>query len=93
MLTRTTEPTLPNATRILQAAGSEGQYATKYSNVYDLKSGDIYLFPFPGREEMVTFKLGDELKKGRHAYDMPKIKEYLRQSPSPTSGAPKLENH
>src|SRR4051812_35368694 len=45
MLTKTTEPTLPNAARILRAARSEGQYATKYSNVYDLKSGDIYLFP------------------------------------------------
>ncbi len=93
LLKKTTEPTLPNAARILKAARSDGQYATKYSNVYDLKSGDIYLLPFPGRDDIVTLKLGDELKKGRHAYDMPRIKEQLGQSPSPTSVAPKLGNH
>jgi hypothetical protein len=89
MLTKTTEPTLSNAAKILQAARSEGQYATKYSNVFDLKSGDIFLFPIPGRQDMVTLNLGEELKKGRHAYDMPKIKEQLAQSPTPISGPPK----
>ena len=91
MLTETTEPTLANAAKILQAARSEGQYATKYSNVYDLKACDIFLFPIPGREDMVTLNLGQELKMGRHAYDMPKIKEQVVQSRSPVFTDPKTK--
>ncbi|HWD93842.1 MAG TPA: hypothetical protein VG938_15990 [Verrucomicrobiae bacterium] len=83
MLTPTTEPTLLNAATILRAARQEGQYATKYSNVYDLNSGDIFLFPNPGRDDMVTIHLTEELKKGKHGYDMPNIKEELKQSPRP----------
>jgi hypothetical protein len=91
MLTETTEPTLSNAASILKAARQEGPYATKYSNIYDLKSGDIFLFPNPGRDDMVTLHLAEELKKGPHAYDMPKINEQLTQSPPPISVNPKAK--
>ena len=44
MLLQNPQPTLDNAAKVLRAAVQEGQYATKYSNVFDLKSGDIYIY-------------------------------------------------
>ena len=47
--------------------------------MFDLKSGEIFLFPFPDRDEEITFSLFDELKKGGHYFDMPQIQEQLKQ--------------
>ncbi len=82
-LTKSTEPTLANAAKILGAALQKGEYATKYSNVFDLNSGDIFLFPLPGRGNHVHLNLAVELKKGGHYFDMPQINEQLSQSPRP----------
>jgi predicted choloylglycine hydrolase len=79
MLTEDAVPTLANAAKILQAARQQGQYATKYSNVFDLKSGDIFLYRFPDQPEAVQLNLANELKKGRHSYDLPKIAEQLKK--------------
>jgi len=49
------------------------------NNVFDLRSGEIFLFPFPDQDAQVTFNLFDELKKGGHYYDMPRIQEQLEQ--------------
>lgn len=68
-------PSIANGARILRACLQKGQFATKYSNIYDLKSGDIFLFPAPDREESVKLNLVAELKKGGHYYDMPEIRE------------------
>jgi hypothetical protein len=70
-------PTPANAASILKLARQDGQYATKYSNVFDLKSGDIFLFRIPGQPETVKLNLERELKKGRHFYDIPSITEEL----------------
>jgi hypothetical protein len=83
MLTATTEPTVPNGEKILRAALQKGQYATKYFNIFDLKSGDIFLFPAPNRDDQVKFSLAAELKKGGHYYDMPEIHEQMTQPPRP----------
>lgn len=77
MLAEIPAPTLANAAKILQAARQQGQYATKYSNVFDLRSGDIFLFRFPDQPDAVKLNLAEELKKGRHFYDIPKISEQL----------------
>src|SRR4051812_49612371 len=61
----------------------KGQYATKYSNIFDLKSGDIFLFPFPDRDDEVKLNLAVELKKGGHYYDMPQIHKQLAEAPRP----------
>ncbi len=79
MLTPTTEPTVVNGEKILRAALQKGQYATKYFNIFDLKSGDIFLYPAPDREDQIKFNLAAELKKGGHYYDMPEIHEQLTQ--------------
>jgi hypothetical protein len=77
------EPTLNNAATILRAASQEGHYATKYSNVFDLKTGDIYLYRFPDQGEPVKLNLAEELKKGGHFYDIPQLKEQVGQKPRP----------
>jgi hypothetical protein len=75
--------TVASGAEILRACLQKGKYATKYSNIFDLKSGDIFLFPIPERNEPVKFNLQAELKKGAHYYDMPKIHEQLAQAPQP----------
>jgi hypothetical protein len=77
------EPTVANGARILRACLQKGQYATKYFNIFDLKSGDIFLFPDPAQDDQVKFNLAAELKKGGHYYDMPQIHEQLTQAPQP----------
>jgi hypothetical protein len=63
-------PTPANAALILTAAQQQGRNATRYANVFDLRSGDIHLYPRPGPPEAVVLSLQEELKKGRHRYDM-----------------------
>ena len=83
MLARSSEPTVRNGAKILRACLQKGQYATKYSNIFDLKSGDIFLFPAPTKDDAVKLNLTEELKKGGHYYDMAQIREQLNQSPRP----------
>lgn len=71
---------------LLQLSRQAGPYATRYSNVFDLKSGDIFLRSFHGQPvQTVEMKLNltDELKKGDHYYDMPLILEQGKQAPRP----------
>lgn len=76
------EPTVDNGIAILRACAQAGEDATKYSNIYDLKSGDIFLYP-AGQPNGVKFSLSAELKKGPHYYDMPNIGTELMQAPRP----------
>lgn len=83
MLMNAPEPTVANGVKILRACLQKGQYATKYSSVFDLKSGDIFLFQFPDRDDDVKLNLAVELKKGGHYYDMPQIREQMSRGPLP----------
>jgi hypothetical protein len=74
------QPTLASAAALLRAARQEGEHATKYSNVFDLKSGAIFLFRFPVAVEL---NLAEELRKGGHFYDIPDIREQLTQKLKP----------
>jgi hypothetical protein len=76
------EPTTENGARILRACRQSGQYATKYSNIFDLRNGDIVLF-FPGDESEVKLGLAAELKKGPHFFDLPEIRRQLGEAPRP----------
>lgn len=69
--------------RILAATHQEGDHnGTLYSNVYDLKAGLVYLYHFHNFEDEVVIDLEKELKKGRHAYDLPSLfpKSYAAES-------------
>ena len=83
MLGKSSEPTVSNGARILRACLQKGQYATIYFNIFDVRSGDIYLFPFPDKDDEAELGLGTELRKGRHYYDMADIHEQLQQSSRP----------
>jgi hypothetical protein len=65
--------TVANGASILHACLQEGKYATKYSNIFDLKSGEIYLYQFHQRVGMMRMNLRIELTKGGHYYEMPQI--------------------
>jgi hypothetical protein len=82
-LEKNPKPTVANAFKILHDCRQLGQYATKYCNIYDLKTGDIFLDPFPDLDDEVKLNLAAELKKGPHYYDMLQIQNELDQSPRP----------
>jgi hypothetical protein len=82
-LAKNPKVTVADGFRILKDCRQSGDYATKYSNIFDLKSGDIFLFPFPGRDDEVKLNLAAELAKGSHYYEMAKIKEQLALAPLP----------
>jgi hypothetical protein len=83
MIAQDSRPTVANAAKILKAAMQEGQYATKYSNVFDLKSGDIYVFRFTDQAEPIKLNLARELKEEGHFYDIPSLGEQLTQPLQP----------
>jgi hypothetical protein len=75
MLAAEPDPTPANAAAILKATRQEGRYATKYSNVFDLKSGEIMLVYISDRDNTTKLNLSEELKKGSHFYDIPDVSE------------------
>jgi hypothetical protein len=83
MVAEEPEPTSTNAAIILKAARQEGKYATKYSNVFNLKSGAIFVFRSPSRDDVVECDLARELKRGPHFYDIPSLREQLIQPLKP----------
>ncbi len=58
------EPTVAEGFQILHDSRQAGQYATRYSNVFDLKSGDIFLRTYPERDDVVRLNLAAELQQG-----------------------------
>lgn len=46
------------------------QDITVYSNIYDLKKGDIYLYYLHDFNHGIKFNLQSELSKGKHLYDL-----------------------
>jgi hypothetical protein len=83
LLAKTPETTAASGFRILQACLQQGKYATKYSCVYDLKSGDIFLWPYAAAQAEGKLNLAAELKKGGHYYDLPQLHQQLAQAPRP----------
>ena len=83
LLAVSSEATVANGIKILRASAQKGRYATKYSNLFDLKSGDIVIFRDSGAEPDAKLNLAVELKKGEHYYDIPQIREQLKQASRP----------
>ncbi|WAC12507.1 hypothetical protein [Dyadobacter pollutisoli] len=80
-LSGSTEPTISNGRSILQACRQKGTYATKYSNVFDLRSGEIQLVGFSENRPDIRLNLNDELSKGQHYYEISNINSQLLQEP------------
>ena len=56
---------------ILEATHQEGKYPTQYSNIYDLKNCEVYLFYYHNYEEFIKIDLIKELNKGYRSFDIP----------------------
>lgn len=59
-----------------KALGAAAQLAgtpTQYSNIFDLQAGRLYLYHFHNFEEVVLFDLAEELEKGLHTLEIPKL--------------------
>jgi hypothetical protein len=56
---------------ILSATHAEGRYPTQYSNIFDLKTGDVYIYYFHNFDKVKKINLKTELGKGRKYYDLP----------------------
>lgn len=74
-------PTLAHGAAILRACVQPGATPTQYANAFDLKSGEIFIYPQPTRDDPVPLALAAELAKGPHAYDIPRLQSQLTQSP------------
>ncbi len=69
-------PTVYNFRKILDAThrGTSNVIAkTLYSNIYDLTKGLVYVYYLHDYDNEIIFKLDEELKKGRHYFDLPSL--------------------
>ncbi|MCU0918078.1 MAG: hypothetical protein MUC88_26480 [Planctomycetes bacterium] len=73
MLRASEEVSVPLCRRILAAVHAEGEAKTLYSNIYDLKRRTVHVYHFHNFENVVTFDLAEELKKGKHSFDLPAL--------------------
>ncbi len=81
LISQNSAPFMTNAAMILDKARSQGDYATRYSNIFDLRTGEMALFDFSKAPTATTLNLAKEVGKGRHFYDMPQIQEQLKEKP------------
>ncbi len=83
----TASETLPNMERIsiesvsslLKSCLQTGEYPTQYSNVYDLRRGEVWVYLFHQQKAPVKLNLQAELRKGHHYYDIPPLAEQMKQ--------------
>lgn len=66
---------VPLIRNILKATHQEDNQwiYTVYSNIYDLKSGTIYLYNRSNFDKVVTLNLEEELKKGKRVVELPSL--------------------
>jgi len=75
------EATLAHGAAILRACAQSGDTPTQYANVFDLRRGEITLYPTPARDDAVRFDLAAELEHGGRAYAIRDL------AAAPTAGA------
>ncbi len=70
---------------VCDAVHQGGKNPTSLSTVYDVTTGDLYVYYFHNYEEVLAFNLYDELAKGEQYYSLP---DYFRQTRAnyPTGG-------
>lgn len=62
---------------VCDAVHQGGKNPTSLSTVYDIATGDLYVYYFHNYEEVLVFNLYDELAKGEKYYILP---DYFRQT-------------
>jgi len=63
--------TVKNFTNILESMDQNG--LTKYTNIYDLQRGEVYLYHQQNYGRYIKFNLKYELEKGYKEYDLPEL--------------------
>lgn len=58
---------------ILDATHQVGTDPTVFSNIYDLKNGEIFVYNFHNYSEVVKLNLEEELSKGENYYHLPSL--------------------
>ncbi len=74
-------PTLAHGAAILRACVQTGATPTQYANAFNLKTGEIFVYPDPDRETAVALTLDAELAKGGHAYAIRNLATQLARPP------------
>ena len=85
MLKNSNEISLDLFRSTLDAVHAEGLMPTVYSNVYDLKNGEIYVFNFHNYNEAVKLNLKEQFKKGEQYLKLPQLFNGVKLR-SPISG-------
>jgi len=71
---------------ILDAVHQTGMNPTVFSNIYDLKNGEIYTFNFHNYDEFVKINLAEQLSMGEQYYELPSLFSQIKLSePAPGS--------
>jgi hypothetical protein len=73
MLKNTAEISIDLFRSTLDAVHAEGSMPTVYSNIYDLKNGEIYVFNFHNYNESVKLNLEEQFKKGEQYLKLPEL--------------------
>jgi len=73
LLENSTTVSINSFRSVLNAVHQSGIPPTVYSNIYDLKNGQIYVHNFHNYEEFVIFDLQAELDKGGAYYKLPEL--------------------
>jgi len=74
-----TTPSISEGSEILSQCVVQGSGGTKYSNSYNLNTGEIEFYNFANPNENTKFSLSEELKKGGHYYETSKIATQVNQ--------------
>ena len=68
------------AAQILKQCVASGDGGTKYSNSYDLTTGEVVFYNFDGQKiEQSKFSLAMELEKGSHYYEIAQLPTQIQQ--------------
>jgi hypothetical protein len=78
-----TTPSFSEGSEILRQCVVPGSGGTKYSNSYNLNTGEIEFYNFANPNENTKFSLSEELKKGGHYYETSKIATQVNQPAIP----------
>ncbi len=79
LLAESAEASATRAAELLRTAQQTGRYGTKFSNIFDLWTGDIHVHQFASERPVARLNLAVELKKGGHYYDLPAIAQQMSE--------------
>lgn len=73
MLEKCPELTVDYCRKVLSATHQKGRYCTRYSNIYDLKKQQVYLYNMHDFNNAIVIDLKKELKKGKRTIKLPSL--------------------